>query len=53
MADKKYRDKALENKLHHLWCKAIGSKDYDKEEWKDFEKNLLELISNSRHSKKS
>jgi len=29
-------------KMHHLWTKAIGTPNYDKEEWKDLEKDLLE-----------
>ena len=50
-------DKEIINKMHHLWTKAIGNPDYNKEEWKDFEKYLLEkfefiLKQKSKNKKK-
>ena len=42
--DRVMDDKEIINKMHHLWTKAIGNPDYNKEEWKDFEKDLLEKL---------
>lgn len=29
--------------LHRLWTKAVGMKDYDKEEWRELERRLQSL----------
>lgn len=48
MADKVYRDKKIEHKFQHLWCKAIGTKNYDKEEWIEMEKELMALVDKAK-----
>ncbi len=30
--------------LHKLWTKAVGTTDYDKEEWKEFQALLERMI---------
>jgi len=27
--------------FHMLWTKAVGTEDYDKQEWKEFQRELL------------
>ena len=39
-------DKRIEktdNLLHRLWTKAVGTKDYDKSEWKELERRIWAL----------
>lgn len=52
MDDKKYSDKTLEHKFHHLWTKALNTKDYDKQEWIEFENELKKLIEKIKLHKK-
>ena len=39
------KDKKLSNHslLHTLWTKAVGTKDYNKQEWKELESRLIKL----------
>lgn len=40
--EKEHQKEILES-FHHLWIKAIGTKDYDKKEWMALEKALIDL----------
>ncbi len=38
----------VDGQLHRLWTKAVGTPDYDKEEWKAFECLLFQLFKDRR-----
>ncbi len=42
------KDEPILLKLRHLWTKAIGKVDYDKSEWIELERELIELLEKVR-----
>lgn len=40
--DKKKKELSPSHLLHALWTKAVGTEDYDKEQWKALEKIIYQ-----------
>ena len=48
--DEEYRN--AHNALQRLWTKAVGTADYDKEEWKHLEATIEILVKRSSISRR-